>query len=61
MLFRVPAYQFLRGSEVFRSLFSLPVGDEPNIEGSSASNPLKLPPTITAEDFGNFMKVLYPS
>ena len=40
-------------------LFSLPVGNE-EVQGHSESNPVVLPHPISAEDFGNFMKVLYP-
>ena len=59
-LFRVPVYQFISGSEFFQTLFSLPEGDEQEVQGRSEGNPVVLPHTIAAEDFGNFMKVLYP-
>ncbi|KIM38468.1 hypothetical protein M413DRAFT_447717 [Hebeloma cylindrosporum] len=58
-LFRVPLYQFTGGSEVFQTLFSLPAGNE-EVQGRSETDPIVLPPTISADDFGNFMKVLYP-
>jgi len=59
-LFRVPVYQFISGSEFFQALFSLPEGNDQEMKGRSEDNPVVLPPTIAAKDFGNFMKVLYP-
>ncbi|KIM38472.1 hypothetical protein M413DRAFT_420238 [Hebeloma cylindrosporum] len=58
-LFRMPLYQFTGGSEVFQRLLSLPAGNE-EVQGRRKNDPIVLPPTISAEDFSNFMKVLYP-
>ena len=41
-----------------RRFFLLPAGNE-EVQGRSESNPVVLPPPIAAEDFGNFVKVIY--
>jgi len=58
-LFRVPTHAFTTQSEFFETMFSLPQVN-PDIEGESERNPIKLPLDIRAEDFKNFLKLLYP-
>jgi hypothetical protein len=62
-LFRVPSYQFIRHSVVFADMLNLPQGEQKkggSREGSDDKNPIVLPETITANDFRNFLKALYP-
>jgi hypothetical protein len=55
----VPRYPFVRTSEVFRDMFSLPVPDIPSVEGSSDENPLFLE-GVDKADFRCLLKVMFP-
>ncbi|KAF5330988.1 hypothetical protein D9619_005209 [Psilocybe cf. subviscida] len=63
-LFRVPSYRFTDGSQFFKGMLGLPqpAGGGDSIEGVSESNPIVIPANsnINAEEFGDFMKALYP-
>ena len=56
--FRVWRRNFEEGSSVFRDMFSLPSG-ESTAEGSSQDNPIILE-NIKAEDFKQFLRVMFP-
>ncbi|KAK7024962.1 hypothetical protein R3P38DRAFT_2951960 [Favolaschia claudopus] len=58
-IFNVPRYHFERTSEVFRDMFALPAGDDPNIEGQCDERPIILE-GITSCEFEQLLKVLYP-
>ncbi|RDB27006.1 hypothetical protein Hypma_004969 [Hypsizygus marmoreus] len=60
-LFKVPKVQFMRGSSIFRAMFSLPQSEngEGYAEGSSDLNPLKLE-GVEKVDFERLLKVMYP-
>jgi len=57
-LFKVPRYPFEQGSEVFRDMFQLPVGEGSVVDGCDDSHPLRLD-QIRKEDFIQFLKVLF--
>ncbi|KAF8190836.1 hypothetical protein BJ912DRAFT_878295 [Pholiota molesta] len=62
-LFRVPGYQLIRHSVVFADMFNLPQREQNeggSREGSDDKNPIVLPQTVTADDFRNFLKAIYP-
>ena len=56
-LFKVPRYQFECNSEIFATIFTLPLAGE--TEGTTDQNPLKLE-GINSVDFQSLLKVLYP-
>ncbi|KAK2467421.1 hypothetical protein APHAL10511_000656 [Amanita phalloides] len=58
-LFKVPRYVFLRESQVFRDLFSLPVPEGSKPDGISDARPLKLD-GIKALDFSRLLRLLFP-
>jgi len=58
-LFKVPRTYFERDSEVFCSLFQLPVAQDVPIEGSSDQKPLRLE-GIKEDDFRQLLRVMYP-
>lgn len=60
-LFRVPRYCFLNeAGATFHKLFSHPFGKFDIVKGSSIRHPLPLPKDVSAFDFENFLKVMYP-
>ncbi|KAJ6564345.1 hypothetical protein B0H19DRAFT_1140844 [Mycena capillaripes] len=56
-LFKVPRYHFERNSEIFASIFTLPVTGD--VEGGSDQKPIKLE-GISSVDFERLLVVLYP-
>jgi hypothetical protein len=58
-LFKVPRAYFERDSEVFCSLFQLPVAQDLPIEGSSDQKPLHLE-GVKEDDFRQLLKVMFP-
>jgi hypothetical protein len=58
MLFNVPRQNFIKDSEIFRTMYQLPQGTE-DVEGSSDTRPLVLK-GVTAVDFEAFLSILYP-
>ena len=57
LLFRVPRYQLVKGSETFADPFQL-FQREGSTEGSTAENPIVLP--VSHVDFRNFLTLVYP-
>ncbi|KAG8889552.1 hypothetical protein FRB98_003821 [Tulasnella sp. 332] len=57
-LFKVHRFFFVRHSELFRSMFSLPSGDGKKEEGQCDEHPIHLP-IVTAQDFENFLWIFY--
>ena len=60
-LFRVSRMLIEKGSTVFKTMFSLPQGDDDGgnqHEGHSDAHPIVLP-GVTADEFRDFLKVLY--
>ncbi|KAH8117107.1 hypothetical protein DFH11DRAFT_1152839 [Phellopilus nigrolimitatus] len=58
-LFRVPQQGFESQSEVFKTMFTLPSGEDTEQDGCSDDRPLVLE-GIKADDFRAFLKLLYP-
>jgi len=60
-LFKVPRHSFTQNSSIFRDMFSIPQsvdGSSSPPEGSSDSNPVRLP--VNKGDFRRLLEVLYP-
>ncbi|KAH7910498.1 hypothetical protein BJ138DRAFT_1087570 [Hygrophoropsis aurantiaca] len=59
VLFRVPRYAFVNGSEVFHKLFQLPVPEGGQADGYCDEHPICLE-QIKQQDFKQLLKVLFP-
>ncbi|KAK0212380.1 hypothetical protein DFS33DRAFT_1280970 [Desarmillaria ectypa] len=59
-LFRAPRYQFINHSDTFKAMFTLPQGQNINVEGSSDDNPIRLQ-GIGKLDFERLLKYMYPT
>ncbi|TCD60244.1 hypothetical protein EIP91_010508 [Steccherinum ochraceum] len=59
-LFKVSKRDFENNSEVFKTMYSIPVPEGSNADGSCRQNPLKLS-GATADEFTQLLKVMYPS
>ena len=58
-LYCVHRYFFVRDSETFRDMFTLPLEDREIPEGNCEDNPIHLHGE-SSEDFEAFLSVLYP-
>lgn len=58
-LFRVPKDRLASNSDIFRTMFTLPSGDDCQQEGHDDHNPLILQ-GIKADEFHQFLRLLYP-
>ena len=58
-LFRVPRRYFEQESEIFRTMFQLPVAEGIAPDGSSNERPLLLE-GVNKEDFRQLLKVMFP-
>jgi len=58
-LFKVPTYSFPADEGIFASMFALPKASGKK-EGSSDSDPIHLPPEVTAFDFKSLLKACLP-
>ena len=59
MLFRVPRRYFEQESEIFRTMFQLPVANDTAPDGSSNEQPLLLE-GVNKEDFRQLLRVMFP-
>lgn len=57
-LFKIPRNYFVKNSQTFRTVFTLPPGDV-DAEGVSDDHPFELR-GIKAKDFESLLKVIYP-
>lgn len=57
-LFKIHRFFFVRHSEVFRAMFTLPPGDGKMVEGQCDERPIHLS-VITAREFENFLWIFY--
>lgn len=58
-LFKVPRKPFEDQSDVFRAMFTLPPGQNTEVDGMSDDKPLLLE-TVKKDDFRAFLQVLFP-
>jgi hypothetical protein len=57
-LFKVPRRYFEKNSNIWRDVFTLPLGNN-QAEGSSDENPIRLE-SISSIDFQGLLRVMYP-
>ncbi|KAK0195869.1 hypothetical protein F5146DRAFT_308554 [Armillaria mellea] len=58
-LFRAPRYQFIKHSDTFRAMFTLPQADADTVEGNSDDKPIRLY-GVNKIDFERLLNFMYP-